>query len=57
MMPGNGDGVIGLIFRQVDYFNFYTLEYSRGKLRFKIMKNGYLSGIFPFTSRAKFARS
>jgi hypothetical protein len=45
MMLKEGNGVMGLIFRQQDSSNFYTFEYSDFKLRFKKMKNGMLSGI------------
>jgi len=43
MMFLDGYGVMGLIFRQQDPFNFYTFEYSSAKLRFKIIKGGMLS--------------
>jgi len=42
-MLKEGNGVMGLIFRQQDSSNFYTFEYSDFKLRFKKMKNGMLS--------------
>jgi len=37
MMQSDSNGIMGILFRYQDRFNYYTFEYSLLKLRFKKM--------------------
>ncbi len=45
MMGTGGPGLMGIVFRHIDTFNYYTFEYHKGHFQISKMKDSKISSI------------